>query len=83
MAELTQLQGFDSLDASILKELQATVIILSAVSQKVTQVQYPYIGVCYVTHSSQPNFIPIIGHYKSPLDKYNTLKINKKTQGKV
>ena len=52
-----------SLDASILKELEATVTILSAVSQKVTQVQYPYIGVCYVTHSSQPNFRPIIGHY--------------------
>ena len=52
-----------SLDASILKELEATVIILSAVSQKVTQVQYPYFGVCYVTHSSQPNFRPITGYY--------------------
>ena len=50
-----------SLDASILKELEATVTILSAVSQKVTQVQYPKLGVCYVTHSSQPNFRPIIG----------------------
>ena len=46
---------------TILKDLEATVTSLSAVSQKVTQVQY--IGVCYVTHSSQPNFRPIIGHY--------------------
>ena len=52
---LKNLQSFKdliSLDASILKELEATVTILSAVSQKVTQVQYPYIGVCYVTHSN-------------------------------
>ena len=71
-----------SLDASILKELEATVTILSAVSQKVTQVQYPYIGVCYVTHSSQPNFRPIIDHYIISIrileiNKYNTLKIKK------
>ena len=71
-----------SLDASILKELEATVTILSAVSQKVTQVQYPYIGVCYATHSSQPNFRPIIDHYIISIrildiNKYNTLKIKK------
>ena len=41
-----------SFDASILKELKAFVASLSAVSQKVTQVQYSVKGVRYVTHSS-------------------------------
>ena len=41
-----------SFDASILKELEAFVTSLSAVSQKVTQVQHSVKGVRYVTHSS-------------------------------
>ena len=41
-----------SFDASILKKLEAFVTSLSAVSQKVTQVQYSVKGVRYVTHSS-------------------------------
>ena len=41
-----------SFDASILKELEAFVTSLSAVSQKVTQVQYSVKGVRYATHGS-------------------------------
>ena len=64
-----------SLDASILKELEDTVTSLSAVSQRVTQVQYPYTGVCYVTHSSQPNFRPIIGDYIISNRYYKSINI--------